>query len=129
MEQIIIKALPFFIFVGLGARFLMHWRDKDYPYDRTTEQGKQNIRNSVFSLVITIIVFIPTLIIKADDSFDTSTLTGVLAMAGWFFTYLIIGWAIDSIFLAIMKKGEANIQRTIDTVTETKIVEKTKETD
>lgn len=114
MEQLVIKLLPIAIWLGFFLRLYKHNIDKDFPFNTNTELGRTNINSAVFSGIVTLILFVLVWIIKADDNIDTSTITGVLSLFGWFGMYFAIGWTPDSILQWIISKGQASMHMTID---------------
>jgi hypothetical protein len=113
MEAIILKFLPIAIWIGFGLRLFKHNIDKDFPYDKT-EQGWKNIKSSIFSGLIVLVIFVLVWVIKADDNINTSDIPGVLSLFGWFGVYIAIGWTPDSILMWIITKGQASTQMIVN---------------
>ena len=87
----------FLILAGFALRIIYHITNEGYPYTFSTPEGKANIFKTVFSCIVTLLVYYLSFYYHTDDKYQD----GWQLVLVWG-TYLTMGWAVDSIFLAFI---------------------------
>lgn len=96
------------LFIGLGLRIFYHTISTDYPFSFKTPEGKKNIGLTAFSGVLVFITWYLCFYLHFDDHIQDGW-----KLIGLWTLYVIIGWAIDSLFLFVMDLGEKVIKKWI----------------
>jgi len=109
MEQKVINLLPYLLWAGYILHMINNYFTESIPFTWKTAEGKKNIKSTIFGGLLVAVIFPFALIIEMDNKINTSTYQGVVTLILWVIGYLSIGWAMVSLFMASMKKGEDTI--------------------
>lgn len=110
------------IFVGYLLRVAYHYLNENYSFSWKTDEGKKNIKRSIFSGLISGLVTFLFFWVHSDDHPANE-----LVFARICVTYLGLGWSISSIWNAAMNLIEQKFLNKLNnfgTETKTEVVSK-----
>lgn len=87
----------FLIWAGFILRIVYHLTNENYPFSFKTPEGKANIGKKLFSFLVICLVYYISFYYHSDDKYQD----GYQLIMVWGF-YTTLGWAVDSIFLAVV---------------------------
>jgi heme/copper-type cytochrome/quinol oxidase subunit 4 len=94
--------------IGFALRIYYHIVSEDYPFGFTSAEAKKNLKLSTFSFLLVAIAWYLSYFLHFDDH-----ITDGWKLVGLWVLYVVIGWAIDSLFLFVMDMGERVIKKWI----------------
>ena len=89
---------------GFLLRVIYHLTNERYPFWFNTPEGIANLKKAFFSFIVICLVTYLSYYYHADDKYQD----GYQLLVVWGI-YVTVGWAIDSIFLAIVSFIEQKI--------------------
>lgn len=113
----------YLMFVGLALRIYYHIVSADYPFQWNKRnmdgvifpdvEGRKNIKLSTFSLFLVIVFWYIAFFLHNINSPDTDLELIIVAIS-----YVVIGWAIDSLFLFVADMWEKLMKSKITQISE-----------
>ena len=99
--------LNYFLFAGLILRYLYYWANKTYTFEYFKDKLWRTI---VFAVIVTFVFWY----ISFYGDFDARFADNGLQKIGIALGFVFIGWAVDSVFLSVMKWYESKITKKLE---------------
>src|SRR4030095_6854594 len=96
------------ILAGFVLRIAYAIVNEHYPFDLKSRMGRANIKKKAVSFVFALVVWYLSYFYHADDNITDGF--GLIMLWG---IYITLGWAIDSIWLAVTTFAEQKIKNSL----------------